>query len=195
MPRYVDKEQRLQDIAEASLRLLTRGGPAALTLKNLAAELGGSITLVTHFYPNRAALVADFIERFMDEARQDILRIDTSADDPKQRLRAVLEWLLPTSEESARLERMRILILAQLEAEPVFADWVIEFEQLIRDVLRDHVQGLVVDDRVAITVDALRTFSNGLAISTVEHPEIWTAQRQIELLEFVLQRLELDIST
>lgn len=192
VPRYVDKEQRLQDISDASFRLLAKGGPSALTLKALADELGGSITLVTHFYPNRAALLAGFLGRFLDESRREVLEIDTSSGDPRQRLRAVLEWLLPTTEESAQLERVRILIIAQLDSEPEFAPFISEMEPLIRSILRDHLVGVVPDEELDITVDALRTFSNGVAISAVEHPEIWDADRQFKLLNFVLDRLALE---
>lgn len=194
MPRHVDKEQRLQDIADATIRLLSRGGPSALTLKALADELGGSITLVTHFYPNRQALLAGFHERYHQQMQREIKDIDTSSDDPRVRLRTILEWLLPTSPDSATLERMRIMMISNLDAEPAFEPWIAEMERVVRQILRDHLTDLVPDEEVEITVDALRTFTNGVAISTVEHPEIWDAERQIKLLDFIMGRLGLGVA-
>lgn len=191
MPRHVDKEQRLQDIADASARLLTKGGPAALTLKALADELGGSITLVTHFYPNRAALLDGFFTRYFERIAGDIAEIDTSSDDPLERLRAIMEWLMPLDPQAVALERMRVLNLAQSDAEPLMKPWIDKMERWTRRVLTDHVTGLVPNDQVDITVDAIRTFTNGVAISTVEHPEIWSAERQMALLDFVVTRLDL----
>ena len=74
MPRYVDPLTRRMEITSAAMRILARGGPQALTLKSLAEEMGGSITLVTHFISNRAelftAVVDDLTESYDEELRK-----------------------------------------------------------------------------------------------------------------------------
>ena len=58
-----------REVARAAIQLLARRGPRGLTLRALAEEMGGSITLVTHFFPNRRALldaVLDYLPSPLD---------------------------------------------------------------------------------------------------------------------------------
>jgi len=63
MPKYVDPQKRMDEIVDASERLLSTGGFTNLTLRNLAKQMGGSITLVTHYFESRAALVTAILDR------------------------------------------------------------------------------------------------------------------------------------
>jgi len=46
---------------------------------------------------------------------------------------------------------------------------------------------LVPNERLELTVDLLRVVTSGVALSAVEHPDMWPSQRPEELVDFVLQ--------
>lgn len=63
MPRDIDVEARLNDIAAATIRVARTSGTHAVTIRAVARELGGSTTLVTNYLPSRGALIINVLDR------------------------------------------------------------------------------------------------------------------------------------
>ncbi|HET9973235.1 MAG TPA: hypothetical protein VFQ68_33730, partial [Streptosporangiaceae bacterium] len=116
MPRSIDHEERRRDIARAAIRLISRAGPRGLTLRALAEELGGSITLVTHFLPDRRALLDVVTQQLIEDSASEPAEADMPGFPPAERLRRFLTWLLPTTADALALERSRVLMSAESEA-------------------------------------------------------------------------------
>lgn len=190
MPRTVDRAQRRREIAYAALRLMSTRGPAALTLRGLAEELGGSITLVTHFYRNRAELLKGIADQLIDDYDAQIADLERGADDPT-RLHLLLEWMLPLTRDSRTEERARVLLNAERASDLHVQSFFEAMDRKMRALLRDHVEPLVDTSLVDITVDALRVMVNGIVLSAVEHPRKWPAKRQLALLDHMLGTLGL----
>ena len=73
MPRFVDHDVRKRDIVRATLEVLAESGTGGLSFRAVAARLGGSTTLVTHYFPNQDALLAEVASASLvlwGEARQ-----------------------------------------------------------------------------------------------------------------------------
>jgi AcrR family transcriptional regulator len=68
VPIDVDQEQRRRDVAEAAARLVARSGLGAVTFRGLAAELGCSTTAISHYFPNRKAIVIETYRFVVDRA-------------------------------------------------------------------------------------------------------------------------------
>src|SRR5262249_39838373 len=109
LPRSVDHDERRRDIARAAIRLLARNGPRGLTLRALADELGGSITLVTHFFPNRRALLDAVTSQVIEDSATDLASAERAQLAPAERLRAFLRGLLPPTPETLPLRRSPVL--------------------------------------------------------------------------------------
>lgn len=188
MPRQVDHDERRRSIARAARRVLTREGPSGLTMRALAQELGGSLTLVTHYYPTRTDLLADIPVQLAADWREELAALEATSTDPMARLRTLLEWLMPTTDEGLEDEQVRFALLADRnDAES--AAILVHFDRVVRELLRNHVVGLVASDVVDITVDLLRAFTNGVVLDTVMDPDGWPAQRQLDLLDQLLFRV------
>ena len=190
MPRTVDHAERRRDIAYAALRLMSTRGPAALTLRGLAEELGGSITLVTHFYRNRAELLEGIARQLIDDYDAQLADLEKGADD-LTRLRVLLEWMLPLTREARNEERARVLLNAERHSDLHVQAFFEAMDRKMRGLLRDRVAPLVDPADVDITVDSLRVMVNGVVLSAVEHPRKWTAKRQLALLDHILEVLGL----
>jgi AcrR family transcriptional regulator len=190
MPRIVDRAQRRRDITTAAIKLLAERGPAALTLRELAREMGGSITLITHFYPNRSALLEGITDQAFADYDADLARLETDLA-PPARLRVLLEWMLPLDESSRKEEIARIMLLGSGDSDLPVQRFFDAMESKMRGLLRDHLSPLVPGGEVEPTAETLRVFTNGVVLSVAEHPADWPPARQLGLLDRVLNALGL----
>lgn len=190
VPRYVDPEERVRDIVAASLQALSEGGLAELTLRKIAQRMGGSITLITHYFANREALLDAVLQYALADVDVVLEEMGQIAE-PRDRLRVALQWFLPDTEEALRDERARVALLTHQGAEPVIRRHLARMEPAMRAVLVRAVEELVPADELEDTVDMVRVWVSGIALSVVEHPEIWTPERQLAALERFLKVLSL----
>ncbi|QOV41255.1 TetR family transcriptional regulator C-terminal domain-containing protein [Streptomyces ferrugineus] len=173
----MDPEERVRDIVGASLQALSEGGLAELTLRKIAQRMGGSITLITHYFANREVLLNAVLEYVLADVDAILEELEQIAD-PRERLRVALGWFLPDTEEALRQERARVALLTHQGAEPVIRRHLQRMEPAMRAVLVRAVEDLVPADELDGTVDMVRVWVSGIALSVVEHPEIWTPERQ-----------------
>ena len=190
MPRSVDHDERRRDIARAAIRLLARNGPRGLTLRALAYELGGSITLVTHFFPNRRALLDAVTSQVLEDSATDLASFENAKLAPAERLRAFLMWLLPTTAETLQLERGRVLLSAESDAHFNVQEFFDTWERAIRDLIERYVAPLVPESEREFYIDLLRVVQNGVVLSSVEHPKYWTPEKQIEFIDALVPVIE-----
>lgn len=190
MPRVVDHEQRKREIIAAVVQVLGEGGFGNFSLKSVADRMGGSITLVTHYYPNREALTRGLLD-FALEDRNKFFAERPAFQTPEERLRAALRYFLPLDEDALNLERARIALVSYKDIDPAIGEFFQELEPAMRAVIRSGLEGWVEADQIEGMVDILRAWTSGLTLSAVEHPEIWTARRQLEAFDRFLAALVL----
>ncbi|RAK28774.1 TetR family transcriptional regulator [Actinoplanes lutulentus] len=188
MPAPIDRDVRVREIRDAAFRLLSERGPAALTIRGLATELGGSSTLVTHFFANRAELLKGITESAIEDYDEEIAQLEQGAD-ARQRLRILLEWMLPLDEEQVRAERGRVMLIGHAESDLNVGEFFVAMDRKMRELLRSHLTGLVDEEDVDETVEFLRVFTNGVVLSVAEHPTLWDTKRQQKLLQHTLELL------
>jgi len=188
MPRVVDTEKRKEEILDAALAALDDGGFATFTMRSLGRRIGGSSTLVTHYFPSRESIIAAVIDRTVRRTAEEVERLHQVAD-LRARLRAALEYFVPTSEADKQAERRRIALLAYRGIEPSVDDYYAKLEPMMRGVLSAAIDGAVPPEEAAAILDLVRLWVNGMALSVVEHPEIWTGERQTAALEKLLSLL------
>ncbi|MEU2232223.1 TetR/AcrR family transcriptional regulator [Streptomyces vietnamensis] len=182
MPRLVDPEERVREIVAASIDALSDGGLQELTLRKVAGRMGGSITLITHYFATRKDLLNAILEYVLSDADAFIGELE-KIEDPHERLKASLEWFLPLTPETLTQERARVALLSHQGKEPLIRQHLQKMEPAMQEVLACGINELVpVDERDGM-VDVLRVWVSGIALSAVEHPEMWTAERQLATLE------------
>jgi len=190
LPRSVDHDERRRDITRAAIRLLAKNGPRSLTLRALADELGGSITMVTHFFPNRRAILDAVTSQLIEEGATDLAAFESAQLAPAERLRAFLMWLLPTTSETLQLERGRVLLSAESDAHFNVQEFFDTWERTIRDLIERYVAPLVPEDERQFYIDLLRVVQNGVVLSSVEHPKYWTPEKQTEFIDALVPVIE-----
>jgi AcrR family transcriptional regulator len=172
LPRPIDQYQRRLDITNAAIRILARGGASALTLKTLADELGGSITLVTHFFSNRKELFVAITDELIATVETEIANADEGLVG-YERLWRLLQWMTPSTPEDVESEAGRIALIWHRAEHPSIEHFFDAMEKIMRDLLRERLRDLVPDDEVEDAAAFLRAMTNGLTLSSVEHPDLW----------------------
>jgi AcrR family transcriptional regulator len=190
MPRRIDPQARRAEIADAAMRVIARSGVAALTLRSLAEEMNGSITLVTHFVSNRASLFETIVDELVSGYDAEIADLERGMEG-EARLRRFLEWLLPLSPHDVERESARIALNAA-RGEPSVDHFFEVMDARIRELLADHLRPLIAEAEIADAVDFVRAVMNGVTLSAVEHPELWTPRRQLAVLDRTLRTLALE---
>ncbi|TCC36474.1 TetR/AcrR family transcriptional regulator [Kribbella speibonae] len=189
MPRQVDHVRRRREIVEATLNVLSEAGTRGLSFRAVANEMGGSTTLITHYFPTQRELLDEVTTQVLAGWDDDVKKLDAQEQTPAVRLQALLRWLVPLTEQGLKEERNRIHLLAgQLLGEENRA--ILQAtETKIRELIRNHVTGLVPPDEVERTVELLRITTNGLVLSVLEHPDLWPPERQIAILDWLTDSL------
>ncbi len=180
MPKIVSREERREEVCAAAMRILARGGPSALTLRSLATELGGSITLVTYFFSNRAdlfeAIVDDVLRGYTDDSGV------PRTDDPAVDLINLLRWYSPQSTADDEREAGRISLIGMRSESASIDHFFSAVERTFREIFTAAVARIVPAGDVDRHVDFLRVGLNGLVLAVVEHPKYWSTQRREDVL-------------
>jgi len=193
VPRYVDADQRRSDIIEAAGDAISQEGYARFTLRSLARRMGGSSTLVTHYFPTKDELMVALTGRVLAESRDRARELE-AIEDPMERLRNVLVWFLPVDDEGMRQERVRVALASHRDSEPSVAVLLDQIDPVMRDVLKIGLRGIVAPTHLDATLDVVRAWASGVALLFVEHPQVWTAERQMATLDEFIEMLPLHLA-
>lgn len=192
MPRHVDHDQRRQDILDAARDVIAEQGMAALSFRQVGRRLGGSTSLITHYYPTQELLLRDMVDRNVEEWESDLAEIRSKHGDPQARLEHLLfEWWLPVAGSNLQDERLRLNVVAAGNLGAPVQGMLDSWERSLRAVLHDALVELLSEEEAAHAVDVLRSALNGIGLSTVEHPDHWTPARQQEVVRTVVSSLGL----
>jgi len=175
MPREVDTEQRLADIADATVRVARTAGAQAVTIRSVARELGGSTTLVTNYLPSRSALIMNALDQARDRWRDERDEAIAAAA-PADRLTALIEWALSSTSDDPVLRTLILEVVANAAVEPELRDSLhresVEFQAAIAAAAADA--GYADADRVAQLVYLIL---RGASIATTEDPDHWQEEQ------------------
>jgi len=187
MPAPTDHEARRRDVSEAVWRVLARGGFGGLTLRAVAAEMGASTGLLTHYFPSKDALVRHALEvaeeRTAIRARRDgglrdalldVLPLDAASTTMNRVWVSSWDAALGDAElgaaERARYKRWRARLRPRVEAAQRSGELPAAGDP---------------EDLVA-TVAA---FTHGLVVQALFDPRAFPRRRQVALLDAFLRSL------
>jgi AcrR family transcriptional regulator len=192
VPREVDHDERRDEILTAVAGVLAEVGLRGFTIRSLASRLGGSVSMVTHYFPTRHSLLVNIGPWILRKWQTEVESLKNAQGDPVAKLRAVLSWLIPTTTEGMLEERAGLSLLVGTESDAAAVQGLrTELDAWLRDLVRTHLVGLVDDVHVEPTVDILYAIVRGISVSACEAPEAWPAERQLAVLDDLLDLLGL----
>ncbi|MGW0222007.1 TetR/AcrR family transcriptional regulator [Streptomyces tendae] len=192
MPRSKgDHEARRRDVSAAVWQVMATRGFAGLTLRAVAAELGATTGLLTHYFPTKRALV----EYALDLLEQRTLsRPRREAGQGLAALRDALLDILPLTPEAVDSNRVWVSSWDAALSDPALStDYARKYAQG-RERLRTRVAAaqdlgeLPRGDPAHIAAGA-QSFVLGLVVQALFDPVTFTPERQVELLDGYLASL------
>lgn len=192
-PARGDHEARRADVSEAVWRVLADKGLGALTLRAVAAEMGASTGLLTHYFPTKRALVRHALavaeERTADRARR------TPEADGLAALRAALLDVLPLTPEGAAMNRVWVGSWDASLADPELRRTELVRLERWRGTLRTHVTDAQRRGELPTAADpdelaaSAAAFTHGLVVHALVDPDGFPPERQTALLADFLRGL------
>ncbi|TMQ81276.1 TetR family transcriptional regulator [Actinomadura soli] len=193
VPARGDHDARRRDVSEAVWRVLATRGFGGLTLRAVAAELGASTGLLTHYFPNKKALVTYALD--VADERTASRRVREVQVEGLAALRSALMDVLPLTPDSAAMNRIWVSSWDGALADPElvvreknrYQDW--------RERLRSHVAAAVERGELPASSDVdgvvatVAAFTHGLVVQALFDPERFPAVRQTEILDAFLMSL------
>src|SRR5215510_923731 len=104
MPARGDHESRRRDVSEAVWRVLAERGFGGLTLRAVAAEMGASTGLLTHYFPSKHELIKHALDVAMEQTQLRARRV--AEKEGLEGLRAALLDVLPLTPEAVEANRV-----------------------------------------------------------------------------------------
>lgn len=192
MPRTKgDHEGRRRDVSAAVWQVMASRGFAGLTLRAVAAELGATTGLLTHYFPTKQALV----EYALDLLEQRTLaRPRRHSGEGLAALRDALLDILPLTPEAVDSNRIWVCSWdAALSDTGLSADYARKYAQG-RDRLTERVAaaqelGELSPGSPAHIAAGAQSFVLGLVVQALFDPAGFPPQRQVELLDDYLAGL------
>lgn len=186
MPRTKgDHEARRRDVSEAVWRVLVADGFGGLTMRAVAAELGATTGLLTHYFPSKRDLVRYALD-VLDE--RTVNRPRRTGETGLAAVRAALLDILPLDSEAIASNRIWVSSWDAALAEPgLSADYARKYGRS-RDKLRDLVAAAQKDGELPAADPAdiatrAQSFVLGLVVQALFDPSTFPPKRQIELLD------------
>lgn len=173
---------RRNDVVQAALRVIARNGLENASFRAIAAELGCTVGVLTHYFPNREALMDLVLETVSDS-----IQISFAAH-PKIRtvreFEALIAELLPLDPQSRALWRIWLSFAVAANGVPALVQKHAErYTQMIGDIakllarLRDD--GLLAPDLDAESeAEALVCLVDGVGVHGALMPNRMTPARQ-----------------
>ncbi|WP_425309629.1 TetR family transcriptional regulator C-terminal domain-containing protein [Ammonicoccus fulvus] len=162
MPRYLDRDERLDQISEAAWRVVLRDGLEALSVRNVAAEAGMAPSSMRYVFPTQAALRQHATERLATRMAERVWVLDATS--PTFAVDALLE-LLPLDEK----RRMEMEVYLALGTAAMTDESLQETHRVaqstVREICAEALRTLGRNDELEIA--AVHALIDGLALHLV----------------------------
>jgi len=200
MPKTVDPEQRRNDIADATIAAILRGGVGEASLRNVAAEAGLAIGSVRHYFPSHAEVVDFAMRRLAErisvrvlEAAQPLIDNPSALDDRERReaAEATLSQLLPLDAQRSQESAAWLALVAASRTDPDLRPIARKLRDGTRAVAGRFLARIQQREHLApgsavleVETERLAALLDGLTADAVLHPD----RLQPETMRAVLRR-------
>jgi len=117
-PKTAKGKARIEQILNAARQLFTDGGYSQMTMRQVADQVGISLSNVQHYFPSRESLLRALLESVMNSYDPAVDEIRKTIASPRARLIAAVRYFLEDVKQ-AETERLFVEIWSLATREPV----------------------------------------------------------------------------
>jgi AcrR family transcriptional regulator len=194
MPKLVDHDARRRELADATWRVVRRGGVERATVREVAAEAGYSPGSLRYYFPAQAELIGFAMEVVADRVRERIETLEPGAD-ALAAVERLLEQILPLDEERRIEGEVWLAFSARAQSDPALRAQRDAMHEDLRTFVRQCIDGLaeagLVRPELSRELEAFRLHAlvDGLAMQGIVSPATMTPRRQRQVLQVHLASL------
>lgn len=184
---------RREEIIQATIRCLARGGSSGLRMKNIAGEAGVSQAILHYYFTSKRVILTAALETVTADLDRRLLNLTEGARDARSRLRAVIKGFLGLAEEN----REFWLVFVTLWGEMMHDEELARFNAAVYRKYR-RVLGLVVAEglrsKVFRRVDPdeagaiILAVVDGISLQRMFDPKAFTLERATRFSEEAIER-------
>lgn len=190
MPRQVNSDERRRDIARAVYRVVERGGLESASMREIAREAGCTTGAITHHFADRRALLDHAVGLAVDES---MARLVAAAR--TDGLRAALAEFLPLDELRRQENAVWLVGVSAATRDAQLAASLSRRYAAANGLLVEELKARLLragrpadDDEVGLLVDEVLSAVDGIAVWATADPERYPPERQLALVDRVLDR-------
>jgi AcrR family transcriptional regulator len=193
MPAPGNHDARREDVSEAVWRVLSRCGVGGLTIRAVAAEMGATTGLVSHYFPTKGELIAH--ARSVAELRTFIMDRRVVSSEGYESLRATILDVLPLTPEKVDLNRAWVSFWDAAIGDPELHRLETLRYQNWRAKLRSHIEMAQTKNELTNTISSeelsemVASFAHGLVVQALFDAHLFTAEHQTDLVDSFLKTL------
>lgn len=189
MPRAVDHDERREEIAEATWRVIEREGLEGANLRDIAREAGHTTGVLSHYFRGKRELLAFAFQLVVDRSTERISRVVREAG-----VLEALAELLPIDEERRREATIWLVLMTASLRDPVLAEELRQRYGEARGAMMPMFReafGEARGDDLDDVADEVLAAVDGITVDALTDPERYPPPRQLALLRSALARLGL----
>ena len=194
MPKQVDHEQRRIEIVEATWRIVARGGFAAATMREIAAEAGFANGGLKHYFATKDDLLVAAFQRTFYRVNERA-GLATGGRSGLDAIRALCMEMLPLDRERQTESRVAVAFWDRAASNPalmkVHADSYAIWRQFMEQHLDIARESGEIQEHVAtaLIVDELLWITTGLHVVPLLDPKTTPPINQVRIVDTVLDRI------
>ncbi len=196
MPRTVDHDRQKADIARATWLVIAREGVERATMRKIAAELGSTTGLLTHYFADRDAIISHTLE-VQDAALFDELEsVATGAALGREALRKML--LLLCTQFGSEHDSVHFRRLAAAYGDVAMRRRLAVMYDRFERSVTSQLERAVADGSICLrkglepaeVADGLVAQADGIYMAVIARPDRFPDARRTFLIETALSGLE-----
>ena len=192
MPKIVDHDARRAEVAAAAQRTIARLGIHNTRLRDIAEEAKCSTGVLTHYFPDKDALIRFSLEDSLGRFEQ---RLARSGAEGERALRTTLEQVLPLDKERRTQWTVWLAFWGQAVGSRELAAeqrrHYRDFRTVLEQLVRDGVEGGWFRPGLDPTDEADRVLAlvEGISFQAVFDAQRWPRHRQLAMVDEHLANL------
>jgi AcrR family transcriptional regulator len=179
----------------ATLRVIARDGLEKTTIRSIAKEAGCSAGSLAHYFSDKEDILRQALE--LADARISKRMADIiSESEPNLALREVLAQVLPIDDDRTVELTLDVNFWGKALIHPELRGLEHEDHDRWRNIVLGLVSSIDLSNNSSLSAvdltDVLIAFLDGLGLQALIYPELFPADRQLELLDLQISRLGLN---
>lgn len=194
MPKFVDRDERRRQVADAAFRVIAAEGLASVTLQKVATEAGLNIGSLRHYVENYEELLAFAMSSMIDRVAVRLMSLledhnQRSAGNPLELAEKLLAELLPLDDDRRLEVTVWLEFSLAARVRPELAKLDRKSAESTRRLVQRVLTGLQGAGDSTPDMERLMSLVDGLAANCLLHPEIVSPARARQVLRDQLREL------